>query len=64
MAERLEFDLTRDLGYRFPDFVGSHPGETAQAALARLCAHQLGARYPNAAQARRWRACGSTRSWP
>ena len=47
-AERLEFDLTRDLGYRFPDFVGSHPGETAQAALARVCAHQLGARYPNA----------------
>ena len=47
-AERLEFDLTRDLGYRFPDFVGSHPGETAQTALARLCAHQLGARYPNA----------------
>ena len=47
-AERLEFDLTRDLGYRFPDFVGSHPGETAQTALARVCAHQLGARYPNA----------------
>ena len=49
-AERLEFDLTRDLGYRFPDFAGSHPGETAQSALARLCAHQLGARYPNAAK--------------
>jgi hypothetical protein len=30
VAERLEFDLTRDLGYRFPDFVGSHPGQTAQ----------------------------------
>ena len=43
-----EFDLTRDLGYRFPDFAGSHPGETAQAALARVCAYQLGARYPNA----------------
>jgi error-prone DNA polymerase len=50
VAERLEFDLTRDLGYRFPDFVGSHPGETAQIALARHCAHQLGARYPNAAK--------------
>ncbi len=48
IAERLEFDLTRDLGYRFPDFVGSHPGETAQSALARICAHQLGARYTNA----------------
>ena len=50
IAERCTFDLTRDLGYRFPDFVGSHPGETAQSALTRLCAHQLGARYPNAAK--------------
>ncbi len=48
IAERIEFDLTRDLGYRFPDFTGSHPGETAQQALAALCIHQLGARYPNA----------------
>ena len=56
VAERLEFDLTRDLGYRFPDFVGSHPGETAQSALARLCAHQLGARYPNAAKRAQARA--------
>ena len=51
-AERLEFDLTRDLGYRFPDFAGSHPGESAQAALARVCTHQLGARYPNARKRR------------
>ncbi len=29
LADRLRFDLTRDLGYRFPDFAGSHPGETA-----------------------------------
>lgn len=50
VAERLEFDLTRDLGYRFPDFVGSHPGQTAQDALAALCVHGLGARYPNAAK--------------
>lgn len=55
VAERLEFDLTRDLGYRFPDFVGSHPGETAQSALARICAHQLGARYPNAVRRARAR---------
>lgn len=48
IAERIGFDLTRDLGYRFPDFVGSHPGETAQQALTALCIHQLGARYPNA----------------
>lgn len=48
LAERLEFDLTRDLGYRFPDFVSGHPGEHADAVLARICIHQLGARYPNA----------------
>jgi error-prone DNA polymerase len=48
VAERIEFDLTRDLGYRFPDFVGSHPGQTAHDALAALCSHLLGARYPNA----------------
>ncbi len=52
LAERLEFDLTRDLGYRFPDFAGSHPGETAHEALARVCAYQLGARYPNAGRRR------------
>ncbi|MGD9570840.1 MAG: DNA polymerase III subunit alpha [Thermoleophilia bacterium] len=48
IAERIEFDLTRDLGYRFPDFAGAHPGVTAQKALTDLCAHLLGARYPNA----------------
>jgi error-prone DNA polymerase len=42
------FDLTRDLDYRFPDFVAGHPGETAESALTRVCMHQLGSRYPNA----------------
>ena len=41
----------------------SHPGEHADATLARICRHQLGARYPNAAQARAARACAWTRSW-
>jgi error-prone DNA polymerase len=50
LAERLDFDLTRDLGYRFPDFRSGHPGETADGALARICAHALGARYPNASR--------------
>ncbi len=56
LAERIEFDLTRDLGYRFPDFSDSDPRRTAQQALGDLCVHQLGARYPNAtrrAEARR-----------
>jgi error-prone DNA polymerase len=48
LAERLEFDLTRDLGYAFPDFIGGGEGETADQALARICRYQLGARYPNA----------------
>ncbi|MFN8110307.1 MAG: error-prone DNA polymerase [Thermoleophilia bacterium] len=50
IAERCAFDLTRDLGYRFPDFVAGTPGITAQRALTELCAYLLGARYPNAAK--------------
>jgi error-prone DNA polymerase len=46
LAERLTFDLTRDLGYRFPDFVAGHPGETADQALARDCRRALLDRYP------------------
>jgi error-prone DNA polymerase len=48
LAERLDFDLTRDLGYRFPDFTSRTNGETADGALAHFCIHALGARYPNA----------------
>jgi error-prone DNA polymerase len=50
VAERCGFDLTRDLGYRFPDFVAGHPDETARDALARICGYRLGIHYPNAAQ--------------
>ena len=50
IAERCTFDLTRDLRYRFPDFFGTHAGQSAQDALAGLCIHQLGAYYPNAAR--------------
>ncbi len=50
LAERLEFDLTRDLGYAHPDFTA--PGESAQATLTRICRMQMGARYPNAARRR------------
>ena len=50
LAERLQFDLTRDLGYNYPDFTAD--SECADATLARICRHQLGARYPNAARRR------------
>ena len=48
LAERLEFDLTRDLGYAYPDFTA--PGERAITTLSRICRMQLGARYPNASK--------------
>ncbi|HEX6456416.1 MAG TPA: error-prone DNA polymerase [Solirubrobacterales bacterium] len=41
LAERLRFDLTEQLGYRYP---GSED-PTADAELARLCSHRLGERY-------------------
>jgi len=39
------FDLTRDLGYRFPDFVGSERGGALET-LAAVCLAKLGERYP------------------
>jgi error-prone DNA polymerase len=41
LAERLRFDLTQQLGYRYPG--SEDPG--ADAELARICDHQLGERY-------------------
>jgi error-prone DNA polymerase len=41
LAERLHFDLTEQLGYRYP---GSED-PTADTELARICAHRLGERY-------------------
>ncbi|HEY7633211.1 MAG TPA: error-prone DNA polymerase [Thermoleophilaceae bacterium] len=43
LAERLEFDLTRDLGYRYP---GSEDG-SADRKLAELCGQRLTERYEN-----------------
>ncbi|HEY8489672.1 MAG TPA: DNA polymerase III subunit alpha, partial [Dehalococcoidia bacterium] len=45
VAERCAFDLTRDLGYRFPDFQNPRD-EPADEALARVCREALAARYP------------------
>jgi error-prone DNA polymerase len=43
VAERLEFDLTEELGYRYPDFSGGR--EPALVRLARICEHAFAARY-------------------
>jgi len=43
LAERLEFDLTEDLGYRYPDF--SDTGEPAIVQLARVCDRAFAERY-------------------
>ena len=43
VAERLQFDLTEDLGYRYPDF--SENGEPAIAQLARVCNSTFEERY-------------------
>ncbi|MBA2475197.1 MAG: DNA polymerase III subunit alpha, partial [Actinobacteria bacterium] len=46
LAERLAFDLTAELGYRYPDFSGA--GEPAIARLTRICNHAFEERYGNA----------------
>jgi error-prone DNA polymerase len=43
LAERLEFDLTEDLGYRYPDF--SDTGEPTIRQLARVCGRAFEERY-------------------
>ncbi len=43
VAERLEFDLTQELGYSYPDF--SDGEEPAITQLAHICHHALGERY-------------------
>jgi error-prone DNA polymerase len=43
LAERLEFDLTQELGYRYPDF--SDAGEPAIAQLNRVCNEAFEDRY-------------------
>ncbi|HEY6145239.1 MAG TPA: error-prone DNA polymerase [Solirubrobacterales bacterium] len=46
LAERLHFDLTEQLGYRYPG--SEDPG--ADAELARICNHHLGERYRGSAR--------------
>ena len=44
LAERLEFDLTAELGYRYPDF--SDGEEPAIRQLAQVCEAAFADRYP------------------
>jgi len=44
LAERLEFDLTEELGYRYPDFSGGDDPAIRQ--LAAICRQSLEERYP------------------
>ena len=46
LAERLEFDLTEELGYRYPDF--SDGPDPAAVQLARVCARAFDERYRHA----------------
>jgi len=46
LAERLEFDLTQELGYRYPDF--SDRLDPADVQLARVCRRAFDERYRNA----------------
>ena len=43
LAERLAFDLTEELGYRYPDF--SDRADPAIRQLAAICDHAFGDRY-------------------
>jgi error-prone DNA polymerase len=45
LAERLAFDLTQELGYRYPDF--SDRDDPAIAELTRVCNRAFEARYPS-----------------
>jgi error-prone DNA polymerase len=54
LAERLQFDLTQELGYRYPDF--SDGAESADAQLARVCERAFQERYRNAPTSLRTRA--------
>src|SRR5690348_3076734 len=54
LAERLQFDLTQELGYRYPDF--SDGAEPASAQLRRVCERAFAERYPNPVRNRLQRA--------
>ena len=59
LAERLEFDLTQELGYRYPDF--SDGPDPADVQLARVCERAFADRYRNAPVALRKQASARLR---
>jgi error-prone DNA polymerase len=54
LADRLRFDLTQELGYRYPDF--SEGEEPADAQLARVCGRAFEERYEESSYSLRRRA--------
>jgi error-prone DNA polymerase len=67
LAQRLEFDLTEELGYRYPDF--SDGDDPAIAQLTRICDRAFADRYGTSASAQarlreRTRSDRPHRSWP
>jgi error-prone DNA polymerase len=54
LAERLTFDLTQELGYRYPDF--SDGSDPADVQLARVCRHAFDERYAGVPRTHRDRA--------
>ncbi len=56
LADRLRFDLTEELGYRYPDF--SQGSEPAIAQLARICKYTFDDRYDRVSRTVRARARG------
>ncbi len=59
LAERLEFDLTHELGYRYPDF--SDGADPAEVQLAQVCGRAFEERYRNAPAGLRARASARLR---
>ena len=59
LAERLEFDLTSELGYRYPDF--SDGADPADVQLAHVCRRAFDERYRHAPAGLRQRADGRLR---
>ena len=59
LAERLEFDLTHELGYRYPDF--SDGADPADVQLAQVCGRAFEERYRNAPAGLRTRASARLR---